>query len=53
LIDSVIHASEVFGTPNTVLKTTLVMERPNLQPIPLNEHVVDLDVGVKQVVIGD
>ncbi len=54
LIDNVIHAFEVLKTLNIVLKDTNVMERPNLQLIPLHEpidiigeHVDDLVVGVK------
>jgi len=39
LINNVTHAFEVFKTPNTILKDTFVMERLDLQPIPLVELV--------------
>jgi hypothetical protein len=47
LIDSVIHAFEIFRTPNTILKDTHVMERPYPQLIPLCELVDDLVARVK------
>ncbi len=47
LIDSVIHAFEIFKTPNTILKDTHVMEKPNPQLIPLREPVDDLVARVK------
>jgi hypothetical protein len=69
LIDSVIHALEVFRILDIVQKDTHVMERPNLQPIHLvgpidttseqpiditiEQHVDDLATRIKQVVIGD
>ncbi len=53
LINNVTHAFEVFKTPNTILKDTLIMERSDLQPIPLVELVDDLAARVKQVVLGD
>ncbi len=59
LIDSAIHASKVFRTLDTILKDTPVMERLDLQLIPLSEPidvtseqlVDDLVKKVKQVVL--
>ncbi len=45
MIDSVTHAFEVFRTLDMVQKDTLVMERPNLQPIHL---VGPIDTTCKQ-----
>jgi hypothetical protein len=61
LIYSVIHASKVFRTLDTILKETHVMERLDLQLIPLSEPINtigeqlidDLATRVKQVVLGD
>ncbi len=61
MIDSVIHAFEIFWTVDIVLKDTLVMETPDLRPIPLcepidttGEQLVDhLAARVKHVVLGD
>ncbi len=61
LINIVTHASKVFKIPNTILKDTLVLERPKFQLIILtkpidtiSEQLVgDLTAKVKQVVLGD
>jgi hypothetical protein len=69
LINSITHASEVFKTPNIVLKDTPITKRVEFQLFPLGEsintigeqlvdtigeqHVDDLVAGVKHVVLGD
>jgi hypothetical protein len=61
MLDFVTHASRVFKTPDIVLKDTHVAERPGAQPVILVEHVDtireqhvdDLTIGVKHVVLGD
>ncbi len=61
MIDTGIHAFKVFKTLNTILKDAHVVKRQGYEPVLLVEpfdtaneqHVDDLIVGVKQVVLGD
>jgi hypothetical protein len=69
LINNITHASEVFKTPDIVLKDTPITKRLESQLFPLGEsintigeqlvdtigeqHVDDLVAGVKHVVLGD
>ncbi len=39
LIDIVTHASNVFRTPNIVLKDTPIVDKPRSKPIPLAEPI--------------
>ncbi len=61
LINNVTHASKLFKILNIVLKDTPIVERPRSQHVPLVElvdttseqHVDDLTVGFKQIVLSD
>ncbi len=61
LIDNIAHAFKALKTLDKVLKDTPINEGSGFQPIPLVElvdtigeqHVDDLVVGVKHVVLGD
>jgi hypothetical protein len=61
LIDTITHTSEVFRTPNIILKDTPIVERPRSKHVILvelvdttSEQLVDdLAARVKHVVLGD
>ncbi len=61
MIDIGLHACEIFRTLEVMLKDTLIIEKPKLEPSTLVEfvyasnekHVDDLTPCVEQIVVGD